>query len=109
MFTQETKRAVEDTMAFKNETITSIEAQYGTPVARVVDEVTGALLIASGIIRCAGEDSIGKLLVTDLASRLVACVARLSEKAYGMPEEQRQDAIDLAKELHAKLMEKRLE
>lgn len=109
MFTQETKQAVKDTMAFKNESIEAIEAQYGTPVARVVDEVTGALFIASGIVLCAGEDSIGKLLVTDLASKLVAWVARLSEKAYGMPEEQRQDAIDLAKELHAKLMEKRPE
>lgn len=109
MFTQETKQAVEDTMALRNETVASIEAQYGTPVARVVDEVTGALFIASGIVLSTGEDPIGKLLVTGLVSKLVARVAQLSEKAYGMPEEQQQDAIDLAKELHRKLMEKRPE
>lgn len=64
-------------MKFKNESIASIEAQYGTPVARVVDEVTGALFIASGIVLCAGEDTdlITKLMLTDLASKLVARVA----------------------------------
>lgn len=105
------KKAADSLMEFKNENIAFIEAQYGTPMARVVDEVTGALFIASGIVLVAGEDVdlITKLMVTDLTSKLVARIARLAEKAHGMPEEQRQDAIDLAKELHTKLMEKRSE
>ena len=103
------KQAADTLMEFKDENIKSIEAQYGAPVARVVDEVTGALFIASGIVLVAGEDVdlITKLMVTDLTSKLVSRIAHLAEKAYGMPEEQRAEAIELSKELHVKLMEKR--
>ena len=102
------KKSADSLMKFKDENIASIEAQYGTPVARVVDEVTGALFIASGIVLTAGEDVdlITKLMLADLTSKLVARTAQLAEKAYSMPEEQRAEAIELSKELHAKLMEK---
>lgn len=106
----ETAKQVADTlMKFKDENIKSIEAQYGEPMARVVDEVTGALFIASSIVLVAGEDVdlITKLMLTDLTSKLVAHIAQLAEKAYGMPEEQRAEAIELSKELHVKLVEKR--
>lgn len=103
------KKAADTLMKFKDENIKSIEAQYGEPMARVVDEVTGALFIASGIVLVAGEDVdvLTKLMLTDLTSKLVARTAHLAEKAYGMPEEQRAEAIELSKELHTKLMEKR--
>lgn len=103
------KKAADTLMKFKDENIKSIEAQYGEPMARVVDEVTGALFIASGIVLVAGEDVdvLTKLRLTDLTSKLVARTAHLAEKAYGMPEEQRAEAIELSKELHTKLMEKR--
>ena len=103
------KKAADTLMKFKDENIKSIEAQYGEPMARVVDEVTGALFIASGIVLVAGEDIdiITKLMVTDLTSKLVSRTAYLAEKAYGMPEEQRAEAIELSKELHVKLVEKR--
>ena len=103
------KKAADSLMEFKDENIASIKAQYGEPMARVVDEVTSALFIASGIVLAAGEDIdiITKLMLTDLTSKLVARTAHLAEKAYGMPEEQREEAIELSKELHTKLMEKR--
>ena len=105
------KKSAESIMKFKNENIASIEAQYGAPMARVVDEVTGALFIASGIALVAGEDGdlITKLMVTDLTAKLVARIAQLAEKAHGMPEEQRPEAIELSKELHTKLVDLRSE
>ena len=108
MSTETVKQAADNLMKFKDENIKSIEAQYGEPMARVVDDVTGALFIASGIVLVAGEDAdiIDRLMLTDLTSKLVSRIAHLAEKAYGIPEEQRAEAIDLAKELHAKLMEK---
>ena len=103
------EQAADNLMKFKDESIASIEAQYGEPMARVVDEVTGALFIAGGIVLVAGEyiDITTKLMLTDLTSKLVSRTAYLAEKAYGMPEEQRAEAIELSTELHTKLMEKR--
>ena len=104
------KKAADSLMKFKDENIASIEAQYGEPMARVVNEVTGALFIASGIVLVAGEDVdiLTKLMLTDLTSKLVTRIAHLAEKAYGMPEEQRAEAVELSKELHTKLMDMRL-
>ena len=109
MLIETAKKAADSLIKFKDENIAPIEAQYGAPMARVVDEVTGALFLASGIALVAGEDIDidTKLTVTDLTLKLVARIAHLAEKAHGMPEEQRAEAIELSKELHTKLMEKR--
>lgn len=101
------KKSADSLMKFKDENIASIEAQYGAPMARVVDEITGALFIASGIVLVVDEDIITKRMITDLTSKLVSRMAHLAEKAHGMSEEQRAEAIELSKELHIKLMEKR--
>ena len=103
------KKAADSLVKFKDENIASIKAQYGEPMARVVADTTDAMFLASGIVLVVvGEDIdlITELMLTDLTSKLVARTVHLAEKAYGMPEEQRAEAIALSKELRTKLMEK---
>jgi hypothetical protein len=91
--------------AYKEKTIASIAEQYGKPVADAVDEIAGALCLASGIIQIGADGEIlAKLMLSDLTSRLVARLARHVEKSTGISAEERATVIDLAKELHTAIM-----
>ena len=96
--------SAESAVEWKNKTISAIAIQKGENVARAVDEISGALVAVSGFIAFV-DNQLDKIIVCDMSAKLVARISTLSEKAYGIPPEQRRPVIDMAKEIYTKVMQ----
>lgn len=99
------QQAAESTMDFKDKSIAAIASQYGEVYAKAVESVTNALLMASGIIAVSHGNILSKLIVTDLTTKLVSQVVSLTEQVHALSRDQMREVMDLAKELHTKMMD----
>lgn len=87
------------------ESISSIREQFGQPTADAVESVTESLVLSSAVLQIIDSDPISSLMIVDLLSRSVAAHCVLAEKAFGLTKDQMRGAIDMAKELHTKIVQ----
>jgi shikimate kinase len=89
----------------KSTTLTSVREQFGQPTADAVESVTESLITCSTVLQIVETDPISSLMLVDLLSRSTAAHCALAEKAFGLTKDQMHGAIDMAKELHTKIMQ----
>ena len=99
------QESIDKVRALKSTTLDSIREQFGRPTADAVEAVTELLMLSSAVIGISDSDPITGIMIVDLLSRGTALSCGLAEKAFGLTKDQMRTAVDMAKELHTKMLQ----
>jgi len=102
---QNMQESIDKMRLLKSTTFTSVREQFGQPTADAVESITESLILSSTVLQIIETDPISSLMLVDLLSRSTAAHCVLAEKAFGLTKDQMRGAIDMAKELHTKIMQ----
>lgn len=103
--TQNMQESIDKVRLLESTTFSSIREQFGQPTADAVESVTESLILSSAVLQIIDSDPISSLVIVDLLSLFTAAHCVLAEKAFGLTKDQMRGAIDMAKELHTKIMQ----
>lgn len=102
---QNLQEIIDKARLLKSTTLTSIREQFGQPTADAVESITESLVICDTVFQIVETDPISSLMLGDLLSRSVGAHCVLTKKAFGLTKDQMRGAIDMANELHTKIMQ----
>jgi len=102
---QNMQESIDKVHLLKSTTLTSVREQFGQPTADAVESITESLMICSTVLQIIETDPISSYSLVYLLSCSAAAHCVLAEKAFGLTKDQMRGAIDMAKELHTKIMQ----
>ena len=102
--TEQAMAKVEEVRQMKDATIEAIKQQYGEATADVVDSIAASLTLGSGLQAFLRPDISAQFICVDMLARQTSLLYGALRKAYDFSDEQMREALDMAEELHQKIM-----